>query len=96
MSEVETEAEVGPEDVRQDAIRDMMDKWANGELTDAQDSFNGIMNVRADELVADKKADIAAAIYNDAIETDVEYADAYDEHELPETESEADKQDEEI
>lgn len=90
MSEVEDveQTEISPEDSRQDAIRDMMDKWANGELTDAQDSFNGIMNVRADTLVADKKADIAAAIYNDAVETDIAYADVGDEDELPETESE--------
>lgn len=102
MSEVETEIEleVSPEDSRQDAIRDMMDKWANGELADAQDSFNGIMNVRADDLVADKKADIAAAIYNDAIETDVEYAEMdndetqveVEDDELPETESEEPQQ----
>lgn len=98
MSEVETETEleISPEDARQDAIRDMMDKWANGELTDAQDSFNSIMNVRADTLVADKKSEIAAAIYNDAIETDVAYADdgndesqvEVEDDELPETESE--------
>ena len=64
MSEEVEQNEIGPEEARQDAIRDMMDKWADGNLTDAQDSFNSIMNVRADSLVADRKADIAASIYN--------------------------------
>lgn len=61
------------EDARQEVIRQMMDQWADGKLTDAQDTFNGIMNVKADELVAGRKAEIAASIYNDPIgETDYE------------------------
>lgn len=64
MSEEVEQNDLSPEDARKYAIRDMMDKWAEGNLTDAQDSFNSIMNVRADGLVADRKADIAASIYN--------------------------------
>jgi hypothetical protein len=42
MSEEFEQSEISPEDARKDAIRDMMDKWADGNLTDAQDSFNSI------------------------------------------------------
>lgn len=101
MSEEAEQLELSPEDARQDAIRDMMDKWANGELTDAQDTFNSIMNVRADSLVGDRKAEIAAAIYNNEtpeVDDDVDSQEM--EGELPETESEepqeADETDEEI
>jgi len=103
MSEVETEIEISPEDARQDAIRDMMDKWANGDLSDAQNTFNSIMNVRADNLVADKKAEIAASVYNSAVEDEQEVQDDTPQEmdgELPETESEepeeAEQEDEEI
>jgi len=103
MSEVETEIEISPEDARQDAIRDMMDKWANGDLSDAQNTFNSIMNVRADNLVADRKAEIAASIYNSAVEDEQEVQDDTPQEmdgELPETESEepeeAEQEDEEI
>jgi len=107
MSEVETEIEISPEDARQDAIRDMMDKWANGDLSDAQNTFNSIMNVRADNLVADRKAEIAASIYNSAVDAEVEDEQEVQDDtpqemdgELPETESEepeeAEQEDEEI
>ena len=103
MSEVETEIEISPEDARQDAIRDMMDKWANGDLSDAQNTFNSIMNVRADNLVADRKAEIAASVYNSAVEDEQEVQDDTPQEmdgELPETESEepeeAEQEDEEI
>ena len=91
MSEVETEIEISPEDARQDAIRDMMNKWANGDLSDAQNTFNSIMNVRADNLVADRKAEIAASVYNSAVEDEQEVQDDTPQEmdgELPETESE--------
>lgn len=107
MSEVETEIEISPEDARQDAIRDMMDKWANGDLSDAQNTFNSIMNVRADNLVADRKSEIAASIYNSAVDAEVEDEQEVQDDtpqemdgELPETESEepeeAEQEDEEI
>jgi len=103
MSEVETEIEISPEDARQDAIRDMMNKWANGDLSDAQNTFNSIMNVRADNLVADRKAEIAASVYNSAVEDEQEVQDDTPQEmdgELPETESEepeeAEQEDEEI
>jgi len=107
MSEVETEIEISPEDARQDAIRDMMNKWANGDLSDAQNTFNSIMNVRADNLVADRKAEIAASIYNSAVDAEVEDEQEVQDDtpqemdgELPETESEepeeAEQEDEEI
>lgn len=66
---VETEQgqEATPHEVQQAAIRQMMDQWADGKLTDAQATFNDVMGGRADALVSDKKAEIAATIYNNQI-----------------------------
>ena len=78
------------QDARQEVIRQMMDQWADGKLTDAQDTFNSIMNVRADELVNDRKAEISASIYNDPIgeyESDEDIGDVEPE-EVPEVEQE--------
>ena len=47
------------ENERAAAVRQMMDQWKDGNLTDAQDTFNGMMNQRADELVAGRKAEVA-------------------------------------
>lgn len=65
MSEVENqEIEMTSDDVRREAIRTMMQQWKDGNLTDAQDTFNNILGTRADELVDDRKAELAASIYN--------------------------------
>lgn len=84
-NEVETvETEEGqeptPHEVQQAAIRQMMDQWADGKLTDAQSTFNDVMGGRADALVSDKKAEIAGTIYNQPI------TDGPEEEELPEPE----------
>lgn len=51
MSDQENiEVEVSDEVTPQDAIRNMMDKWADGDLTGAQDEFYSIMNKRADDI----------------------------------------------
>lgn len=56
------------ENERADAVRQMMDQWKNGNLTDAQDTFNDMMNQRADELVAGRKAEVAATMFNTEVE----------------------------
>lgn len=56
------------EDERAAAVRQMMDQWKDGNLTDAQDTFNGMMNQRADELVAGRKAEVAATMFNTEVE----------------------------
>ena len=60
----DTAIEVNDNVTPADAIRNMMDKMADGDVTGAQDSFNSIMNGRADALVSDRKAEIANAIFN--------------------------------
>ena len=51
------------ENDKAEAVRQMMDQWRNGQLTDAQDTFNDIMNQRADELVASRKQEVAANMF---------------------------------
>tara|TARA_B110000858_G_scaffold198139_1_gene262783 strand:- start:1027 stop:1347 length:321 start_codon:yes stop_codon:yes gene_type:complete len=65
---VETEVEPTAHEIQQGAIRDMMDQWADGKLTDAQDTFNNVMGARADALVSATKDSVAANIYNDSNE----------------------------
>ena len=48
-------------------IRLMMQQWADGKLTDAQNTFNDIAGQKADNLVSTRKAEIAATVYNNAI-----------------------------
>jgi len=52
------------ENERADAVRTMMNQWSNGNLTDAQDTFNNMMNQRADELVASRKQEVAANMFD--------------------------------
>lgn len=52
------------ENERADAVRKMMDQWSNGNLTDAQDTFNNMMDQRADELVASRKQEVAANMFD--------------------------------
>lgn len=66
MSEETVEREV--ENARADAVRQMMDQWKDGKLSDAQDTFNNMMNDRADAMVADRKAEVAAGMFNQSIE----------------------------
>ena len=66
MSEENVEREV--ENARADAVRNMMDQWKDGKLTDAQDTFNSMMNDRADAMVADRKAEVAGSMFNQQIE----------------------------
>lgn len=66
MSDTDTvEVEVQDEVSSQDAIRNMMDKWADGDLAGANDEFFGMMNKRADDMVAARKAEIVPGIFND-------------------------------
>ena len=99
---VEVDDVKSQQDARQEVIRQMMDQWADGKLTDAQDTFNSIMNVRADELVNDRKAEISASIYNDPIGEyesdedigDVEPEEVSEPEEAPEVEQEEDQPEE--
>ena len=52
------------ENERADAVRQMMDQWKNGSLTDAQDTFNNMMDQRADELVAGRKQEVASTMFS--------------------------------
>ena len=66
MSETDNvEVEVTDEVTPQDAVRNMMDKWADGDYTSANDEFAKAMGTRADELVSARKEEIANAIFND-------------------------------
>lgn len=66
MSDTETvEVEVNDEVTSQDAIRNMMDKWADGDLAGANDEFFAMMNKRADDMLAVRKSEISPAIFND-------------------------------
>ena len=66
MSEVENkEVEVTDQVTPQDAVKNMMDKWADGDYTGANDEFAKAMGTRADELVSARKEEIANAIFND-------------------------------
>jgi hypothetical protein len=48
-------------------IRTMMQQWADGKLTDAQNTFDNIAGEKADNLVTARKAEIAATVYNNVI-----------------------------
>ena len=47
-----------------DAVRQMMDKMATGDVVGAQADFQSAIGARADSLIADRKAEIASAIFN--------------------------------
>ncbi len=69
MSEVEQEqeqeVEVTDEVSSQDQIRNMMDKWAEGDVTGAQDEFNAIVGSKADALVQGRREEMANTVFND-------------------------------
>jgi len=65
MSEEQVKVEVTDEVTPQDAVRNMMDKWAEGDYTAANDEFAKAMGTRADELVSARKEEISNAIFND-------------------------------
>ncbi len=88
MSEVENkEVEVTDEVTPQDAVRNMMDKWADGDYTGANDEFAKAMGTRADELISARKEEIANAIFNDP-ELQKMGLEAAPEEELEQTETE--------
>jgi len=66
MSEVENEIEVEVNDgiSSQENINQMMDKMADGDVTGAEDAFNAIMGVKADELVAARKGEVTNTMFN--------------------------------
>ena len=88
MSEVENkEVEVTDQVTPQDAVKNMMDKWADGDYTGANDEFAKAMGTRADELVSARKEEISNAIFNDP-ELQKMGLEAAPEEELEQTETE--------
>lgn len=94
------------DDVRQqendaaEAVRKMMDQWQSGDLTDAQDTFNQVMGQKADALINGRKAEIAATMFNNAVE-DGSTLDGLEDYENPtadevETETETEEENEEV
>ena len=94
------------DDVRQqendaaEAVRKMMDQWQNGDLTDAQDTFNTVMGQKADALISGRKAEIASTMFNNAVE-DGSTLDGLEDYENPtadevETETETEEENEEV
>ena len=69
----------------------MMDKWADGDYTGANDEFAKAMGTRADELVSARKEDISNAIFNDPELQKMGLEAAPEEIEQTETEGETDE-----
>lgn len=93
------------ENERADAVRTMMSQWRDGKLTDAQDTFNDMMNQRADELVASRKQEVATNMFSQidlpeptAGEVDIETPEVPEtaEAEEPEAEVETETEDETV
>ena len=96
MSEVENkEVEVTDQVTPQDAVKNMMDKWADGDYTGANDEFAKAMGTRADELVSARKEEIANAIFNDP-ELQKMGLEAAPEEELEQTETDTGETNEDI
>ena len=92
MSETDNvEVEIADEVTPQDAVRNMMDKWADGDYTGANDEFAKAMSTRADELVSARKEDISNAIFNDPELQKMGLEAAPEEIEQTETEGETDE-----
>ena len=96
MSEADNvEVEVTDEVTPQDAVRNMMDKWADGDYTAANDEFAKAMGTRADELISARKEEISQAIFNDP-ELQKRGLEAAPEEELEQTETDTGETDEDI
>mgnify|MGYP001253052164 CR=1 FL=1 len=61
----ELEIDVADNAETQEGIRKMMDQWAEGDLTSANDTFNALIGRKADDLVVQRKAEILPGIFND-------------------------------
>ena len=95
MSEEQVEVEVTDEVTPQDAVRNMMDKWADGDYTAANDEFAKAMGTRADELISARKEEISNAIFNDP-ELQKMGLEAAPEEELEQTETDTGETNEDI
>ena len=95
MSEEQVEVEVTDEVTPQDAVRNMMDKWADGDYTAANDVFAKAMGTRADELISARKEEISNAIFNDP-ELQKMGLEAAPEEELEQTETDTGETNEDI
>ena len=93
--ETNIEVEVTDEVTPQDAVRNMMDKWADGDYTAANDEFAKAMGTRADELISARKEEISQAIFNDP-ELQKMGLEAAPEEELEQTETDTGETDEDI
>ena len=62
------EVNVADNTATQEGIRKMMDQWADGDLTSANDTFNNLIGRKADDIVALRKAEILPTLFGDAEE----------------------------
>tara|TARA_Y100000996_G_scaffold354957_1_gene295347 strand:- start:127 stop:396 length:270 start_codon:yes stop_codon:yes gene_type:complete len=62
------EVNVADNTATQEGIRKMMDQWADGDLTSANDTFNNLIGRKADDMVALRKAEILPTLFGDAEE----------------------------
>ena len=62
------EVNVADNTATQEGIRKMMDQWADGDLTSANDTFNNLIGRKADDMVALRKAEILPTPFGDAEE----------------------------
>ena len=62
------EVNVADHTATQEGIRKMMDQWADGDLTSANDTFNSLIGRKADDMVAQRKAEILPGLFGDAEE----------------------------
>ena len=60
----ELEVEVQDNVSSVDAVRQMMDKMASGDVTGANDAFNAVMGERVGEMLAAKKQEMANSVFN--------------------------------
>ena len=73
MSEAEAqdiEVNVADHTATQEGIRKMMDQWAEGDLTSANDTFNNLIGRKADDMVAQRKAEILPGLFGDEVEAE--------------------------
>lgn len=91
------------ENERADAVRQMMNQWRDGNLTDAQDTFNGMMDQRADELVANRKQEVATNMFSQielpeptAGETEIETPEVPETADAEEADAETETEDEAV
>ena len=62
------EVNVADPPATQEGCRKMMDQWADGDLTSANDTFNSLIGRKAAVMEAPRKAEILPTLFGDAEE----------------------------